>query len=94
MFEKDVVEKCEKEPKLFYRYINGKMTSKEAIDKLAKGGRVYQTAEKMSEPMIESFRCVQCKNGLYRVSVQRQEIGKLLQKLDARKAMGPDGVSN
>ena len=39
MFEKDVVEKCEKEPKLFYRYINGKMTSKETIDKLTKEGR-------------------------------------------------------
>ena len=24
-FEKDVVEKCENEPKLFYKYINGKM---------------------------------------------------------------------
>ena len=28
------------------------------------------------------------------VSVQRQEIDKLLEKLDARKAMGPDGVSS
>ena len=26
--------------------------------------------------------------------MQRQEIDKLLEKLDARKAMGPDGVSS
>ena len=58
VFEKDVVEKCENEPKLFYRYINGKMTGKETIDKLTKEGRVYQTAEEMSELMNESFRSV------------------------------------
>ena len=32
--------------------------------------------------------------GMQEVLVQRQEIDKLLEKLEARKAMGPDGVSN
>ena len=32
--------------------------------------------------------------GMQEVSVQREEIDKLLEKLDARKAMGPDGVLN
>ena len=106
MFEKDV-EKCEKEPKLFYRYINGKMTSKETIDKLTKEGRVYQTVEEMSELMNVSFRFVFSvemdftkpysevqQKGMQEVLVQRQEIDKLLEKLVARKAMGPDGVSS
>ena len=101
------MEICEKEPKLFYRYINGKMTSKETIDKLTKKGRVYQTAEEMSELMNESFRSVFSvemnftepysevqQRGMQEVLVQRQEIDKLLEKLDARKAMGPDGVSH
>ena len=56
--------------------------------------------------MNEFQVCVQCRNGLYKViqevqqkgmqevSVQRQEIDKLLEKLEARKAMGPDGVSS
>lgn len=31
---------------------------------------------------------------LQEVKVEKQEIGKLLEKLDSRKAMRPDGVSN
>ena len=106
IFEKDVVEKCEREPKLFYRYINGKLTNRETIDKLVRGERIYQTTEEMSELMNESFRSVFSvetdfiepygeiqQMGLQEVLVQKQEIGKLLEKLDVRKAMGPDGVS-
>ena len=75
-----------KKPKLFYRYINGKMTSKETIDKLTKEGKVYQTAEEMSELMNESFRSVFSvemdftepysevqQRGMQEVSVQRQK---------------------
>ncbi|MPC57590.1 hypothetical protein E2C01_051573 [Portunus trituberculatus] len=32
-FEKDVVQKSEDEPKLFYKYINGKMKNMETIEK-------------------------------------------------------------
>ena len=32
--------------------------------------------------------------GLQEVKVEKHEIGKLLEKLDVRKAMGPDEVSN
>ena len=106
-FEKDIVKKCEKEPKLFYRYINGKMTSRETINKLMKDGRGYQETEEMCEIMNESFRSVfsdeeeftnPCnenqQRGIQEVVVKKQEIEKLLEQLDARKAMGPDGVSN
>ena len=40
-FEKDIVEKCKEKPKLFYRHIKGKMTNKETIEKLEKGGKKY-----------------------------------------------------
>ena len=33
-YEKEVVHKCQNEPKLFYRYLNGKMKNKQSIDKL------------------------------------------------------------
>ena len=57
-FEKDVVEKCGNEPKLFYKYINGKMKCKETIDKMVKGEKSYQTAEELSEFINESFKSV------------------------------------
>ena len=36
------MEKCKEEPKLFYKYIKGKMTNPETIEKLQKGGRKYE----------------------------------------------------
>ncbi len=42
----------------FFTDIKGKMTSRETINKIVKEGRIYQTAEKMSEIMNESFRSV------------------------------------
>ena len=33
-YEKDIMEKCKEEPKLFYKHIKGKMTIRETIDKL------------------------------------------------------------
>ena len=57
-FEKDIVEKCKEEPKLFYRHIKGKMTNRETIDKLEKGGKKYEKVEEMSEVMNENFKSV------------------------------------
>ncbi len=48
-FEKDIVKKCGEQPKLFYKYMNGKIASRETIDKLIKGDRIYEKAEEMSE---------------------------------------------
>ena len=105
-FEKDVVDKCEEEPKLFYKYINGKITNKETIDKVRKEGRTYQTAEEISEIMNESFKTVftveeefaepsmeMPQTGMQEINVRKHEIGTLMEKLDVRKAMGPDGVA-
>ena len=57
-FKKDMVIKCENEPKLFYKYINGKMKYKETIDKIVKGEKTYQTAKELSEIMNKSFKFV------------------------------------
>ncbi|MPC36737.1 hypothetical protein E2C01_030204 [Portunus trituberculatus] len=37
--EKDVVQKSEDQPKLFYKYINGKMKNKKTIERIVKEGR-------------------------------------------------------
>ena len=101
----DIVKRCEEEPRLFYRYINGKMKSRETIDKLIKGDKAYETAQEMSELMNESFKSVFTleetftepntevqRQGIENIVVQKQKINELLEKLDVRKAMGPDGV--
>ena len=105
-FEKDIVEKCKDEPKLFYRYINGKLKHKDNINKLKSGGRIYETAKEMSEIMNKSFKSVftaetdfvapaemEIMEGLDDIKVEKEEIKRLLEKLDGRKAMGPDEVS-
>ena len=35
----------------------------------------------------------EAEGGLKEVVVQKQDVGRLLENLDVRKAMGPDGVS-
>ena len=50
---------------------------------------VFSVKMDFTEPYSE----VQQK-GMQKVWVQRQEIDKLLEKLEARKAMEPDGVSS
>ena len=105
-FEKDIVTKCGDEPKLFYKYINEKIRSRDTIMKLIKEGRVYETSEEMSEVMNESFRTVfsmeeefmqprreETREGIHELQVEKGEIYKLMEKMDVRKAMGPDGVS-
>ena len=53
---------------------------------------VFSVEMDFTEPYSETVQ--QRGRGMQRVLVQRQEIDKLLEKLDARKAMGPDGVSS
>ena len=82
------------------------MTNRETIEKLEKGGKKYEKAE-MSEVMNESFKLefsveekfVEPREevrrvGLQEVKMEKHENGKLLEKLDVRKAMGPVEVSN
>lgn len=105
-FESDIVGKCKEEPKLFYRYVNGKLKHRDGIDKLRKEGIIYETPEEMSEIMNESFQSVftreidfkpprmtEQNEGLQEIEVKKQDIKNLLETLDVRKAMGPDGVN-
>ena len=106
-FEKDVVEKCKKEPKLFYKYVNGKIKHRDEITKLRRNGEVYETAQEMAEIMNQSFKSVFTKEtvfappedgkqlkGIDNITVEREEIKKLLEELNTRKAMGPDEINS
>ncbi|MPC63204.1 hypothetical protein E2C01_057298 [Portunus trituberculatus] len=82
------------------------MTNRETITKLIKENNRYETPEEMSELMNESFKSVFNEEGdfiepnnqatqkeLRNIVVHKQRISKLLEGVDVRKAMGPDGVS-
>lgn len=105
-FERDVVQKCADEPRLFYKYVNNKIRNKERIEKIVKEGMTYQTTEDMSEIINECFKTVfteeedftQPSNteqslGMQEIEVSKEEIKGFLENMDVRKAMGPDGVS-
>ena len=82
------------------------MKCKGTIDKIVKGEKTYQTAEELSGIMNESFKLVfteeaftepnitEAQEGFKEVVVQKKDVGRLIESLDVRKAMGPDGVSD
>ena len=107
-YEKDIVDKCKDQPKLFYRFINGKLKKKEGISKLEVDDLEYIKAADMAEVMNDSFQKVFTLEDdfndqeeismegstLNEIEVSVDEVKKMLNDLDVRKAHGPDGVSN
>ena len=59
-FEKDIVDKCKDELKLFYRHIGGKKMNREVIKELEKDGITCKTAQELSEIMNQNFKTVFC----------------------------------
>ena len=55
---KDIVNKCKEEPKLFYRFINGKIKHKEIITRLKENIEVYEDPIEMSEVLNKNFQKV------------------------------------
>ena len=106
-YEKNIIDKCKNEPKLFYRYVNSKMKCKSGISKLKLGGNSYEGTKEMAEIMNRNFQKVftvesefmegattNREQVLHNINVEVREINKLLGNLDVRKAPGPDGISN
>jgi len=50
-----MIEKCKDEPKMFYRYINGKIKNKEEINRLKVNAIVYEDALLQAEVMNKCF---------------------------------------
>ena len=105
-YERNIVDKCKNEPKLFYRYINGRLKSKDSVSKLRVGEKIYEREEELCEVMNEKFQSVfvleddhqppidgKKAPDMEEIIVERQEILDMLKKLDVRKSMGSDGVN-
>ncbi len=105
-YERDIIDMCINEAKLFFRHINGKMKKKEGVSRLKLEGKIYEDAQDMAEVMNNSFRSVftvegelnagrdkLVRNILNTVPVICEEILKMMEEIDVNKASGPDGVS-
>ena len=53
-YEKDIVDKCKEEPKLSYRFINGKIKQIN-VTKLKENNEVYGDSKEMSEVLNKNF---------------------------------------
>ena len=106
-FEKDIIDKSEKEPKLFYNYINSKTKKKEQILTITDEGITYDNEKDMSEILNKKFQSVFTKEPsfdenqeapipkqkLRGIKMTKERVLKALKSLDKNKAMGPDGIS-
>ena len=106
-YEKSIVDKCKAEPKLFYRFVNGKLKAKSGISSLKVNGEVYENPSMQAEIMNKCFKSVFTKESYFEeeerpprerylkeLKVEKKEIRKIMEELDIRKAPGPDGVAN
>ncbi|XP_050714228.1 uncharacterized protein LOC126997279 [Eriocheir sinensis] len=105
-YEKDIIDKCKDQPKLFYRHVNDKLKNRETINKLKMDGTAYEDPAEMAEVMNNSFHRVFTKEDefvqppgqergrvMQEIQLTVQEVKESLNKLDVRKATGPDEVS-
>ena len=108
-YERDIIDKCRSDAKLFHRHIRGKMKKCDVIMGLKVNDIMHENVEEMVEVMNQSFQTVFTLEGefyepntrgsgltekLSRVEARWDEIMKLMENLDVNKATGPDGVSN
>ncbi|XP_050725009.1 uncharacterized protein LOC127002828 [Eriocheir sinensis] len=67
-YEKDIVEKCKEEPKLFYRFINGKIKPRKKVGRLKDGNKVIKDSKDMTELLNKRFQQVFTKDSLFNES--------------------------
>lgn len=57
-YEKDIVEKCNSDVRLFYRHVNGRMKKRDGITGLKVDGVKYDVPQDMCRVMNETFQTV------------------------------------
>ena len=55
-FEKDIVDKCKEHPKLFYRFVNGKLKKRESIERLKGEQGIVDDPKNMAELLNNRFQ--------------------------------------
>ena len=106
-FEKDIINKCTSQPKLFFNYINSKTKSRDQISAIKDNNIVYSKEEEMCEILNEKFQSVFVQDPYFymantrtnvknieNITLKKNEIKDLLKGLDKTKAEGPDEISN
>lgn len=104
--EKDIIDKCKDQPRLFYRHVNNNIKNRESIESLEVNGVCSEDPREMAEAMNGCFRKVFTKETAFdkplvmeqkgimkEFQVTVEEIKNMMGSLEVRKAVGPDGVS-
>ena len=107
-FERNIVEKCESDPKLFYRHINGKLKAKESVKRLRTEDRIVESDEEICEVLNDKLTSVFTEEDQFTepegegerntekiedIQFDEEELRKMMKSLDVTKAMGPDEIS-
>ena len=105
-YEERIVSKCKEEPKMFYKFINRKLKTKEGVVRLKQGEIRYENDRDLANVLNKNFQTVfteeedfielnkiQIERNIGEIKVDKKEIRKLIENLDGNKAMGPDEVA-
>ena len=106
-YEKNIVDKYDSDPKLFYKFINGKTKIKSAIQRLKVDGKIIEDEKDMAQILNDNFKSVFVKDSeswgevpnqdgnvkLKSIEIDSDKVQTRLKSLDANKAMGPDQIS-
>ena len=104
-YEQRVVEHCDSDPKMFYKFINGRLNKREAIEKVKFEEEIYEDAGDIAEILNNNFckvftreehftgeRPMEIKR-MQDIVVTKEDVNKIVSNLDINKSMGPDGIS-
>ena len=106
--EKDIVNKCQSQPKLFYKYVKGKIKVTDKIQSIMDEGKSFSNEEDICEIFNKKFQSVFTKENefsgvagsrkisprLDSIVISKRMIEKELKSLDRNKACGPDEISS
>ena len=106
-YEKDIVVKCQDQPKLFYSYVKSRIKVTDKIQSIMEEGKSYTNEEDICEVFNRKFQSVFTKENnftanagnyestqkLENISINKELVEKELKAMDKNKANGPDEIS-
>ncbi len=106
-YEKKTLENYERNPKMFFKYVNGKRKIKDTIQKIRIGNRISEDIAEITEELNRNFASVFTREETFTppaVSVAnldtmpdlvftREQLIEKMRRVDPNKSVGPDGVS-
>lgn len=93
--------------RLFCRFINGRLISRQGITKLRVRGKIYEDPYAQAEIMNKSLQSEFTKEIIFggtsetfndamlkKIRLEIEEVSKILESLDVENSPGADGISN